>query len=154
MNYPGDDPTVPPERSKSAPSSEESPSEREILAQIGELRDEFSQWLKQGAKLFGAESKLFASSLLWIVALAVISFFVISGALIFLISAVVLALIVHVGMDPGLAALLAAFSLLAIAGICFICIRNLTRHLRFTESRRLLARLTQTSRSDDDGEIS
>lgn len=152
MNYPGDDSTVPPEHDASGPAPEGTPSEREILAQMGDLRDELSQWVKQGASLVGAESKLFVSSLLGIVALAVASAFVLAGALLFLVTAFVLSLIVHGGMDPALAALLAAFLLLAIVALCFFGMRRLARHLRFTESRRLLTRLAHINRSGESGE--
>ena len=119
---------------------------------MGDLREELSQWVKQGASLVGAESKLFVSSLLGIVALAVASAFVLAGALLFLVTAFVLSLIVHGGMDPALAALLAAFLLLAIVALCFFGMRRLARHLRFTESRRLLTRLAHINRSGESGE--
>ena len=124
------------------------PSERELLARLGELRDEFADWVKQGAKLFGAESKLFASTLLLIVMLAVTAAFVIAGALLFLVAAMVLLLIEHGGMDPVIAALLATLALVAIAVGCLLCMRGLTRHLRFTESRRMLSRLTGSQGPD------
>lgn len=142
---------------KDSPRAEDSPRtdppeggspERELLARLGELRDEFADWMKQGARLFGAESKLFVSSLLLIAILAVTAAFVMAGALLFLVLAMVLLLIEHGGMDPVLATLLATIALTAIAGVCFLLMRGLTRHLRFTESRRMLARITGAAGPD------
>jgi predicted membrane chloride channel (bestrophin family) len=113
--------------------------------------DEFSEWIKQGARLFGAESRLFVSSLLLIVMLAVTAAFVIAGALLVLVGAGVLLLIVHGGMDPVLAMVLASLVLFMIAVACFLCLRGLTKHLRFTESRRMLGRLTGAGQGDGEG---
>lgn len=130
---------------------EQGASEPQLLARLGELRDEFAEWLKQGARLFGAESKLFASSLLLIVILAVTAAFVLAGASVFLGGAAVLLLIVHGGMDPVIAMLIGTLALCAIAAGCLFRMRGLTRHLRFTESRRMLSRLAGGNAPDGDG---
>lgn len=122
--------------------------ERELLARLGGLRDEFAQWFAQAARLFGAETRLFATSLLLIVALAVVAGFVVAGALLALAGAGVGALVVHGGMDPVWALLLACVALLGVAAACVVVLRRLTRHLRFTETRRMFARLG----GDTDGE--
>lgn len=127
------------------------PSERELIARLGELRDEFAGWVAEGARLLGAESRLFASSLLLIVILAVTAGFVIAGALLFLVGAIVLSLIVHAGLDPALAALLASIALFGVAVGCFFGVRALKKHLQFNESRRLLARLSGTDGPDGAG---
>lgn len=142
MDRTGNDSVDPKDSLRADPPAEGGPSEQALLAQLGQMRDEFSEWVKQGARLFGAESRLFASSLLLIVVLAVTAAFVIAGALLFLVGAMVLLLIEHGGMDPVAAALLATITLFAIAVFCFLYMRSLTRHLRFTESRRMLARIT------------
>jgi hypothetical protein len=145
---PEDMPGGPPRADSSA---DQVPPEQDLLARLGELRDEFTGWVKQGARLFGAESKLFASSLLLIMILGVTAGFVIAGALLFLVGAGALSLVFHAGMDPVIAVLLATLVLFVIAIVCFFCMRNLTRHLRFTESRRMLTRLSGGSGPDEGG---
>lgn len=158
MNHTGNDPIGPDDQRGESPPADspeaEPPSERELLARLGALRDEFAEWVTQGARLFGAESRLFASSLLLIVVLGVTAAFVIAGALVFLVGAAVLLLIVHGGVDPVIAVLLATLVLFVVAAGCFLGMRALTRHLRFTESRRMLARLTGGEGPDGRGETS
>ncbi|MDX5445109.1 MAG: hypothetical protein LPJ87_03525 [Zoogloeaceae bacterium] len=155
MDQTGNDSVSPEDRqgnpTAGASSTAEGSSERELLSRLGELRDEFAEWVKQGARLFGAESRLFVSSLLLIVMLAVTAAFVVAGALLVLVGAGVVSLVVHGGMDPVLSMLLATLVLFAIALVCFFCMRGLTRHLRFAESRRMVARLTGGSQDSSEG---
>ena len=155
MDRPGKDSIDPGDDRDGSPQGgsvpQQGPSEPQLLARLGELRDDFASWLKQGAKLFGAESKLFASSLLLIVILAVTAAFVLAGASVFLGGAAVLLLIVHGGMDPVIAMLIGTLALCTIAAICLFRMRGLTRHLRFTESRRMLSRLAGGNSPDGDG---
>lgn len=112
---------------------------------IDELRragSELGGVLRDTAALVGVEGRLFATALLFILVLAVALGFVLAGAVLAVGVALVLLLVVHAGLDPVLATLLGLIALLFFAGLLAWRIRALTRHLRFTHSRRALAGLT------------
>lgn len=126
---------------------EEDPSagaQSEVQGWLDELRrtgEEVGGVLRETAALVGVEGRLFVTALLFILVLAVALGFVLAGVMVLVGVALVLLLVVHGGLDPVLATVIGMLALLAIAGVIGWRIRVLTRHLRFTHSRRALAGL-------------
>lgn len=125
------------------------PPESELVGSLKRLGDELVDLFRAGADLVTAESRLFASSLLLIVVLAVVAGFLVAGAVIFIGATVALLLMQYGGLDAVIAVLLVTVTMLvAIVGIV-LWMRGLSRHLRFEHSRQMLAELAARKPKED-----
>lgn len=125
------------------PGGEAAPAPgNELIAHLKQIGAEFAELFREGARLIGAESRLFATTLLLIATLLIVLGFVVAGALVLLGVAFVLLLIRYGGLDPVIAVLIVMLALVGLAAGIVGWVRGLTRHLRFSESRRMLARIS------------
>jgi len=125
----------------------------ELIAHLKQISEEFAELFREGARLVGSESRLFATTLLLIATLAIVLGFVIAGALVLLGVAFILLLIRHAGLDPVIAVLIVVLALVGLAAGIVVWVRGLTRHLRFRESRRMFARISASGQNDHEKEM-
>lgn len=128
------------------------PPDDELAGHFRRVGDEFAELFRSISRLLGAESRLFASTLLLVLSLAVLAGLLTAAAVVFVCAAVVLVLVRQGGLDPAVAVLLVVLVLLAVVAGIFRWIRGLSADLRFRHSRRMLAELARVRPPMEDRE--
>ncbi|HEY9033354.1 MAG TPA: phage holin family protein [Pseudomonadales bacterium] len=119
---------------------------RVVLSDLSRIGNGFADLARDGLALLKAESKLFASALVLILVLAVMTGFLLAGATLLLVAAPVVLLVELGWFGPTLALVAVVVMLLLMAALLLLMIRWLGRDLLFRRSRAALRGLPVTGR--------
>lgn len=121
---------------------------RVVLSDLSRIGNGFADLARDGLALLKAESKLFASALVLILVLAVMTGFLLAGATLLLVAAPVVLLVELGWFGPTLALVAVVVMLLLMAALLLLMIRRLGRDLLFRRSRAALRGLPVVGRAD------
>ena len=121
-------------------SAEQAPADtpdaaRVVLSDLTRIGHGFADLARDGLDLLRAESRLFASALVLILVLAVMTGFLLAGATLLLVAAPVVLLVELGWVGPTLALLAVVVMLVLVAMLLLLMIRRLGRDLLFRRSR-------------------
>jgi hypothetical protein len=128
---------------------------RVVLSDLSRIGHGFADLARDGLDLLRAESRLFASALVLILVLAVMTGFLLAGATLLLVAAPVVLLVELGWVGPTLALVAVVLLLVLVAMLLLLMIRRLGRDLLFRRSRAAWRNLPVAGRAaSDNGETS
>lgn len=141
--------SVSPEPATETPRADAAPdAARVVLSDLSRIGNGFADLARDGLALLKAESKLFASALVLILVLAVMTGFLLAGATLLLVAAPVVLLVELGWFGPTLALVVVVLLLLVMAVLLLLMIRRLGRDLLFRRSRAALRGMPVIGRSE------
>ena len=150
--------SVPPESADTLPPPQPAPeasraeavpdAARVVLSDLSRIGNGFADLARDGLALLKAESKLFASALVLILVLAVMTGFLLAGATLLLVAAPVVLLVELGWFGPTLALVAVVAMLLLMAALLLLMIRRLGHDLLFRRSRAALRGLPVMGRAE------
>ena len=140
---------LPPPQPTTETSAADTPdAARVVLRDLHRIGNGFADLARDGLALLKAESKLFASALVLILVLAVMTGFLLAGATLLLVAAPVVLLVELGWFGPTLALVAVVVMLLVMAMLLLLMIRRLGRDLLFRRSRAALRGLPVVGQAD------
>lgn len=121
---------------------------RVVLSDLSRIGNGFADLARDGLALLKAETKLFASALVLILVLAIMTGFLLAGATLLLVAAPVVLLVELGWFGPTLALVAVLVTLLVMAALLLLMIRWLGRDLLFRRSRAALRGLPVAGRAE------
>lgn len=148
-----EDTLPPPEPAPETSSADAAPdAARVVLSDLSRIGNGFADLGRDGLALLRAESKLFASALVLILVLAVMTGFLLAGATLLLVAAPVVLLVELGWLGPTLALVAVVVMLMVTAALLLLLIRRLGRDLLFRRSRAALRSLPVMGRASESEE--
>ena len=139
----------PPESATDSSGADAAPdAARVVLSDLHRIGNGFADLARDGLALLKAESKLFASALVLILVLAVMTGFLLAGATLLLVAAPVVLLVELGWFGPTLALVAVVAMLLLMAALLLLMIRRLGHDLLFRRSRAALRGLPVMGRAE------
>ena len=139
----------PPESATDSSATDAAPdAARVLLSDLHRIGNGFADLARDGLALLKAESKLFASALVLILVLAVMTGFLLAGATLLLVAAPVVLLVELGWFGPTLALVAVVAMLLLMAALLLLMIRRLGHDLLFRRSRAALRGLPVMGRAE------